>query len=187
MPADATPDTMAAVPRPAAAVRPRPGEAGLAGLGDEAVPSFQPRVLQHTRRTPGTQSVGSHRIAHLRRPSRNLPLPQQLASLVDPKPTDVVDLQGSTSTLQDSRATARVLNNRPIRIPSSVTTIGTFVTRVDLISPMGTRACRAPHTFARRPTTSTSTARMPSNTSTWDTPARPKDDTRPSFHGLCDG
>ncbi len=178
---------MAAVPRPAAAVQPRLEEAGLAGLVDEDVHSFQPRVLQRNRRTQEMQSLGSLRIAHLLRSSRSLYSPQQSASPVDPKPIAVLGLRGSTSPLQDSRATARVMNNRPIRIPSSVTVIGTLVTCVDSISSMGTRACHAPHTVVRRPTTSTSTAKMPSNTSTWDIPALPKEDTRPSFHGLCDG
>ena len=159
----------------------------MAGLADEAVHRFQPRVLQCNTRTQETQSVGSLRIANLLRSSRSLSSPKQSASPVGPKPIAVLGLQGSTSPLQDSRATARVMNNRPIQIPSSVTAIGTLVTRVDSISPMGTRACRAPHTFVRRPTTSTSTTKMPSNTLTWDIPALPKEDTRPSSRGLCDG
>jgi hypothetical protein len=171
MPADATPATMAAVPQPAAAVQPQPEEAGLAGLVDKAVHRFQPRVLQRNTRTQETQLVGSLRITNLLRSSRSLSSPKQSASQVGPKPIAVLGLQGSTSPLQDSRALSRVTSNRPIRILSSFTVIGKHVTRVDLISLMGTRACRAPHTFVRRRTTSTSTAKMPSNTSTWDIPA----------------
>jgi hypothetical protein len=64
--------------------------------------------------------------------------------------------------------------------------IGTLATLVVLMWPMAIPACCALHIYARRHTTFTSTARMPSNTSSWDILAAQNTATRPSFP-TCDG
>ena len=143
-----------------------PGAGFLPGVYPPPTPATRldklPRIVLCLRCTP-----------RLPFPPSDYPVNALLAPLHSPAPWHITE----HATITSSRRTPT---------PSSGTRIGTLVTLVVSMLPTATRACRAPHTCVRPPTTSTSTTKMCSSTSTWGILVPLETDTRHSSRRRCD-